>query len=140
MILIIDDRPETLFTYINELKNRMIDWDYSETIDEAIEFIQEKSGIIECCLIDLYMPGNSRLDHYQQFFNVTVNQGQSLGLFLHDNYPSIKYFYLTNNPSAYSPPQSPYKSITENIYPKSSTRPVDVIKIFDEYNIGSLSI
>ena len=104
MILFVDDRPETNKVFMELLEEKGVKVHWAETLDEAVDMIAEHTKEIEGVIIDLHMPGCSRLDHYQDRYTVTINQGQSLGLYLAEKYPNIAYFYCSNVPTVYDKP------------------------------------
>ena len=97
-ILLVDDRYDALADLIRKLREKF-EVELAESIDEAIQILEEDQGAIKGVILDLYIPGKSKIDHYQSKYDYKNNQGQSLGIYLSESFPDIKYFYLTNFPN-----------------------------------------
>jgi len=106
-ILFVDDRPENLDIFMDILTEHGHRIEWVETIDEAVTFIKKNKDNLSGVIIDLFIKGISKIDSYQEQYKVTINQGQSLGLYLRKTYEGkIPYFYFSDYPGAYSRPIS----------------------------------
>ena len=117
-VLFVDDRPETMANFMDVLNTKGIDAQWVETLDDAVKFIQTHSETLAGVIIDLHMPGISKIDTYQKNYKVTINNGQSLGLFIRDKFRQIPYFYFSNVAESYNKPKSLKENETENIESK----------------------
>jgi CheY-like chemotaxis protein len=106
IVLFVDDRPENLFGFIDAIKDNGYQPEWVESLDEAVLFLKEKEQEIIGVVIDLLIPGLSEIDNYQKYYKVTINQGQSLGLYMREHYTDIPYFYFSSVIKSYSRPDS----------------------------------
>jgi len=132
-ILLVDDRPETLGVFLRKFKEKQIEIDWVETLDSAVDYIKNNSGEIAGIIIDLHIHGISKVARFEQFFEVSINKGQSLGLFLREKYPKLKYFYLSNVTGSYSRPTTLPEGEKELIFSKAETSPDKLIELCREY-------
>lgn len=105
-ILFVEDRPDTLeffFEALREAAGQKIDIDYATTFGEAISKISTAVPAFDLVVIDLLMPGEfpEELKAYSERLVPDLNEGQTLGLWLHKEYPDTPYLYLSSVPEAY---------------------------------------
>ncbi|WP_353572936.1 hypothetical protein [Candidatus Albibeggiatoa sp. nov. BB20] len=101
-ILIAEDRIETVQYLIDALKAEDAVVKYVQNLTDAYTHLNKNQ--VDLALIDLNIPPiPDELKEYVQKLKIrgnTLNQGQTLGVWLDEKKPNIKYAYLTAFPIA----------------------------------------
>jgi CheY-like chemotaxis protein len=107
-ILFVEDRPQTLEFFIDELRHatrETVRIDNAENLAEAVRLVRDESDGYDMVVIDLHMPGKlpEALQPYRSIVRPELNEGQILGIWLHAERGEIPYVYLSSVPDAYRP-------------------------------------
>ncbi len=101
-ILWVDDRWEQIQPFIDELvDNEYISEEQMQVafdLSSALDYLKDKNHLPDMVLIDLNiasMPDELITLRKQHFQTETLNHGQSLGVWLSQNRPQLKYAYLS---------------------------------------------
>ena len=105
-ILFVDDNIFSVHRIMNTFDKKKFEVKFTESIDDAIKTIEENENNnikFSLVVVDLFIPGSSSIDTNQKYYNVGLNQGQSLGIYLSEK--NIPFLYLTNHKEQYSKPE-----------------------------------
>ncbi|MCP4698400.1 MAG: hypothetical protein GY862_16340 [Gammaproteobacteria bacterium] len=100
-VLFVEDRPETIALYIEELEETVPDLEIEsvEKLEKAWKLLGsgKTQPPFDIVLIDLNIPPVPEvLQEYAENLEARdLNEGQALGLWLSDKYPHVKYAYLS---------------------------------------------
>lgn len=104
-VLIADDRPDTMDFLEDYLKKQGVTVERSGNLTIAYKALKTEQQQFDLTLIDLNLPPippdlqpNIKKLKMRGY---TLNQGQTLGVWLDDNQPKTKYAYLTAYPIAF---------------------------------------
>jgi CheY-like chemotaxis protein len=105
-ILFVEDRPQTLRFFLEALSGVTGDQVHVKkvkTLREAVHDLSESEAPFDMVVIDLHMSGDlpEELKPFETKIQRSLNEGQTLGLWLHEHRQSIPYVYLSSVPDAF---------------------------------------
>ena len=105
-ILFVEDRPQTLRFFLealvgvagSEVKLKKV-----KTLQEAVKNLSTTDDAFDMVVIDLHMSGElpDELKPFEAKVQPSLNEGQTLGLWLHEHHQDIPYVYLSSVPDAF---------------------------------------
>ena len=94
IVLFVDDEPEWVESYVDELQARTVDARLERSIDQADQFLQKNLEHIALLILDIMMPPG------QMFSHGGTEQGLRTGMKLYEkirkNAPELPIIMLTN--------------------------------------------
>jgi len=107
-ILFVEDRGEVIDFFLEELQEvteGTVEITRAKTLSEAVREITEAMQKFDLIVIDLHMPSEfpDELKPFADLINPDINEGQTLGLWLHKFHEETPYLYLSSVPEAYRP-------------------------------------